>query len=90
MKSIDYLKWFKKQNFKCLICFQDAEIHHVNLLGMGADRTKENDKHFEVVALCRKHHQEIHKLGISAFQEYYEIDLWGEVGNYLIKYIKEN
>lgn len=57
---------------KCLICGKHADIHHLelndgNAVGMGMDRTKVDHSKRWLVALCRRHHQEIHETGTKIF-----------------------
>ena len=57
---------------QCLVCGKHADIHHLemnngNAVGMGMDRTKIDHSKRRLVALCRKHHQEIHAIGTNSF-----------------------
>lgn len=45
---------------KCAICNADAEIHHVDRVGMGRDRKTIIHKGMKAIALCREHHQQAH------------------------------
>ncbi len=58
---------------KCCICGKRADLHHINAVGMGNDRT--NVEHFgrEVMSLCRVHHGEYHQVGKSEFIEKYHL-----------------
>lgn len=58
---------------KCAICGQKADIHHVNAVGMGSNRKKVDNSWREFMALCRKHHQLIHTIGLTAFKEKYKV-----------------
>ena len=45
---------------KCCVCGLDGEIHHVDTIGMGRDRTKVDDSKNKKMCLCREHHTEYH------------------------------
>ena len=45
---------------KCCICGQEAEVHHVDRVGMGRDRTEICHVGMRAMALCRGHHNEAH------------------------------
>lgn len=45
---------------KCAICNNHADIHHIDAVGMGRDRTSITHKGLRAIALCRKHHQICH------------------------------
>lgn len=56
----------------CLICGQKADPHHIKSRGAGG-----NDVDWNLIPLCRFHHTEVHKIGLSLFQnKYYEIQQW--------------
>mgnify|MGYP005789002443 FL=1 len=57
----------------CLICGQHADIHHIDTVGMGRDRTKVDHTKHRVMALCRIHHTEYHKIGPSEFCKKYHL-----------------
>lgn len=52
---------------KCAVCGRRAELHHIDAIGMGNDRTKVEHLGREVMSLCREHHTEIHALGRTEF-----------------------
>ena len=45
---------------KCAICNAKADVHHVDPVGMGANRQKICHVGMLAIALCRSHHQEAH------------------------------
>lgn len=56
----------------CLICGRRADIHHLedvvgNNVGMGRNRRYMDHTKSRLVALCRKHHNEIHQVGTTKF-----------------------
>ena len=58
---------------KCVVCGQKADLHHVDAIQMGNDRTKINHIGRRCLPLCRKHHNEIHTIGTTAFLDRYHI-----------------
>lgn len=87
MNSLNYLKWIKVKYTHCLITGAKAEhYHHLDAVGMGGDRKKENDKHFSVIPLSAVVHQDIHALPKDKFNQKYGFPgrnlyewLWKEV-----------
>lgn len=61
------------KNRRCAVCGTDGEIHHVDTIGMGNDRRKIDDSRYRKICLCRKHHTEIHTIGITKFTEKYHV-----------------
>ena len=61
-------------NKKCPICGHKADLHHVQALGMGADRTEVIHEGLEVLPLCREHHMEVHSIGKAEFFKQYHLD----------------
>lgn len=58
---------------KCCICGSNAEIHHIDSIGMGHDRNKVDDSDKRKIALCREHHQEAHSMGWESFKQKYHV-----------------
>ena len=58
---------------RCCICGQQADIHHVDAIGMGADRRYVDDSCLRVAALCRKHHTIAHQKGWESFARDYKV-----------------
>ena len=56
---------------KCAVCNGKADVHHIDTVGMGRDRTRINHPGMEVVSLCRVHHQEAHTQGQAFFDKYH-------------------
>lgn len=61
------------KNRRCAVCGTDGEIHHVDTIGMGNDRRKVDDSRYRKICLCRKHHTEIHTIGITEFEQKYHV-----------------
>ena len=59
---------------KCPICGKKADLHHVDALGMGRDRTEIIHEGLEVLPLCREHHMEVHTLGKAEFFKRYHLN----------------
>ena len=54
-------------NRKCCICGAPTDLHHVQRVGMGRDRTDIIHEGMEVLPLCREHHAEAHTMPDAAF-----------------------
>lgn len=61
-------------NKKCPICGKRADIHHVEAIGMGRDRTEVVHEGMEVMPLCREHHMEAHSIGRYTFMAKYHLE----------------
>lgn len=61
-------------NKKCPICGGKADLHHVEALGMGRDRTEVIHEGLEVLPLCRVHHTEVHTIGKTEFFKRYHLN----------------
>ena len=62
---------------KCIVCGRHADMHHVDALGIGSDRTKAKHLKHHFMALCRTHHQEIEQIGRPAFAAIYHVPVDG-------------
>ena len=58
---------------KCCICGRYADLHHVDRVGMGRDRTEIVHEGMKALPLCREHHQEVDQIGDTAFYDKYHI-----------------
>lgn len=58
---------------KCVVCGRPAELHHVDRVGMGGDRTDILHEGLEALPLCRGHHTEAHTMPDSEFFEKYHL-----------------
>ena len=63
----NHFQWQCIRHRKCLVCGQHADIHHVDELGAGRNRNKQDHTKFRLAALCREHHTEIHQIGVQEF-----------------------
>ena len=59
---------------KCAVCGKRADLHHIDAVGMGNDRTEVVHLGREVISLCREHHTEIHRVGRVEFMSKYHLD----------------
>lgn len=59
---------------KCTVCGRRAELHHIDAVGMGNDRTEVRHEGREVISLCREHHTELHTVGKAEFMTKYHLD----------------
>lgn len=59
---------------KCAICGKKADLHHIDTVGMGNDRTEVVHEGRESISLCRNHHIEMHTIGKDSFFEKYHIE----------------
>ena len=59
---------------KCAVCGRRAELHHIDAIGMGNDRTEVQHEGREVMSLCREHHTELHTVGKAEFMTKYHLD----------------
>lgn len=60
-------------NKKCAVCGRKADLHHVDALGMGMDRTEDIHLGRDCLPLCREHHTELHKCGQQTTLEKYHL-----------------
>lgn len=60
-------------NKKCPICGKKADLHHIDAVGMGRDRTEIIHEGLEVLPLCREHHTEMHTIGKGDFFNRYHL-----------------
>lgn len=52
---------------RCAVCGRDAETHHLDAVGMGRDREHIVHVGLRAMALCRVHHDEVHKVGLRFY-----------------------
>lgn len=58
----------------CALCNRpQAEVHHVDAIGMGRDRRVYDHTQSRLIALCHKHHMEAHNKGWLVFSEQYHV-----------------
>lgn len=65
--------YFCIKHKKCAVCGRPGEIHHVDAIGMGRDRTKVDDSGSRKICLCRTHHTIAHTKGMDRFEQMYHV-----------------
>lgn len=77
-------------NRNCVLCGKsNADLAHHYAIGRGANRKKMQHYDYEVLALCRRHHQEQHNIGVKSFDEKYILqDSWIKVDDRLNAMLK--
>ena len=61
-------------NKKCAVCGKKTELHHHDHVGMGRNRHEIDHIGMRALPLCREHHEEIHRIGNTAFLERYHLE----------------
>ncbi|MCD8798661.1 hypothetical protein K1Y23_05195 [Mammaliicoccus sciuri] len=75
MKSDNYFIYMCVKNRVCTICGEkNAQLAHYHAVGRGRNRKKIDHTNNKVLALCYKHHQIQHNMGIHSFNEYYHLE----------------
>ena len=65
--------YFCLMHKKCAVCGKSGEVHHVDTIGMGFDRTKVDDSDKRTICLCRTHHTIAHQMGMDRFSDIYKV-----------------
>jgi len=76
-----YLEYIRET--PCLICGKRSEPHHLTTRGSGGSD-------YTSIPFCRSHHADYHLLGLSAFEEKYNINVWKETHRLLEKWMLNN
>lgn len=58
---------------KCCVCGKRADLHHVDAVGMGRDRTDIIHEGMRALPLCREHHTECHTMPQVEFNKKYHL-----------------
>lgn len=90
MKEERNFLYFATITRKCVICGKsNSDLAHHYHIGRGMNRNEMNHYGYEVLALCREHHNEQHKIGIKTFDERYQLDnSWIKVDERLNRMLK--
>ncbi len=72
--DIDHYVYMCLIHKKCVVCGRKADLHHIDTVGMGNDRTEIQHEGKEAISLCREHHTEYHGIGQSAFYSKYRLE----------------
>jgi len=59
---------------KCAVCGRNADLHHVDQVGMGYNRKEIVHEGMRALPLCRKHHTEAHTIGKTDFMAKYHLE----------------
>lgn len=59
---------------RCIVCGQNAELHHVDRVGMGGDRHDMCHIGMRALPLCRVHHNEAHQHGDAVLMDKYHLE----------------
>lgn len=94
-KTSDLLKndkaflYWSTVNRNCVICGKHGELAHHKAIGRGADRRKMNHYGYEVLCLCREHHQSQHDMGVETFDKLHHLEnSWLSVDERLNRMLK--
>ena|SRR5699024_253189 len=75
MKEDNYFIYLSTINRKCVICGKpNSDIAHLEAVGSGRDRRIHDHTNHHVLALCRRHHNEQHQVGIKTFNQTYHLE----------------
>lgn len=73
--DISYAVYISLYYKKCCVCGRkNADLHHVDAIGMGYNRQTKPQIGNRVLSLCRDHHQEFHSIGETAFNTKYHLE----------------
>ncbi len=79
-KTSDLLKqdksflYWSTVNRNCVICGKHGELAHHKAIGRGANRKKMDHYGYEVLCLCREHHQSQHEMGVESFDKLHHLE----------------
>ncbi|MBE7319116.1 putative HNHc nuclease [Staphylococcus epidermidis] len=90
LKSDKSFLYWSTFNRNCVICGKPkAELAHYHAVGRGRNRRKIAHTDNKVLALCSRHHQEQHQIGMDSFNEKYKLhDSWVSVDERLNRMLK--
>jgi hypothetical protein len=73
--DITYAVYVSMYYKKCCVCGRkNADLHHVDAVGMGYNRDTKPQIGNRVLPLCREHHMEFHNIGVTAFNTKYHLE----------------
>ena len=95
-KTSDLLKqdksflYWSTVNRNCIICGkQNSDLAHHYAIGRGKNRKTMDHYGYEVLALCREHHQSQHNMGVESFDKLHHLEnSWISVDDRLNKMLK--
>lgn len=75
MKNDNYFIYLSTINRQCIICgTPNSDIAHLEAVGSGRDRRTHDHTNHHVLALCRRHHNEQHRVGVKTFNQTYHLE----------------
>ena len=78
MRNDNYFIYLSTINRQCVICGKpNSDIAHLEAVGSGRDRRTHDHTNHHVLALCRRHHNEQHQVGIKTFNQTYHLEKIG-------------
>lgn len=85
MSNDKYFLYKSTINRTCVICGAvNADLAHYQTVGSGRNRNKINHYGNKVLALCKKHHQTQHDMGMSSFNKLHHLEnAWVDVDDKL-------
>ena len=85
MKNDKQFLYWSTINRTCVICgAPNSDLAHYQAVGRGRNRNKINHYGNKVLALCRKHHNQQHDMGMSSFNKLHHLEnAWVDVNDKL-------
>ncbi|MEB8087229.1 putative HNHc nuclease [Staphylococcus pseudoxylosus] len=85
MGNDKYFLYKSTINRTCVICgVPNSDLAHYQAVGRGRNRNKINHYGNKVIALCRKHHNQQHDMGMSSFNKLHHLEnAWVDVDDKL-------
>lgn len=85
MSNDKYFLYKSTINRTCVICGSpNSDLAHYQAVGRGRNRNKINHYGNKVLALCRKHHNQQHDMGMSSFNKLHHLEnAWVDVDDKL-------
>ena len=74
MKEDKSFLYWSTVNRNCVICGKRGELAHHKAIGRGANRKKMDHYGYEVLCLCREHHQSQHDMGVNSFDKLHQLE----------------
>ena len=75
MRNDNYFIYLSTINRQCVICgAPNSDIAHLEAVGSGRDRKTHDHTNHHVLALCRRHHNEQHQVGVKTFNQTYHLE----------------
>ncbi|WP_235507558.1 putative HNHc nuclease, partial [Staphylococcus simulans] len=90
LKEDKSLLYYATINRNCVICGKPhSDLAHHYAIGRGANRRTMDHYGYEVLALCREHHQSQHNMGVESFDKLHHLEnSWISVDDRLNKMLK--